>query len=138
MRKPFLTVFVAAALVTGGSLLSSAADRLVSGQVPYPFRVGSSQLPAGRYEILRESPENNVLVLRCSDTGKAVFVPIISLLSPRDNSSAELVFDKVGLERFLSEISVPYRDGYAVPGAPVRHTHERLNLTKVASAEPVE
>jgi hypothetical protein len=136
MRKLVSTLVVAAALVTLSGALAAAADLLVTGEIPYAFSAAGNKLPAGKYEVLRENPQTNVLVLRDFAAKKTVLVPYLTRLAPTQDENAELVFDKDANGTYLSEVRIPGVDGYFVTGAPGEHSHVRVKASKAAAAAP--
>jgi hypothetical protein len=97
------------------SLLIVLAMALAYGQspavsvrlnIPFKFMVGKKEMPAGKYEFAIPGAEASNLLLRNSDTSKAMNVHIIERLAGIHSSghqNAGVVFDTVGDQKFLSE-----------------------------------
>ncbi len=92
------------------SLCSMPAFGMVAGEVkvkvPFEFRVGSVQLPAGRYLIVSADDYfPNLLEIR-NEKGSPSVLVITDPLSPTHAGSdkTELVFTKVGKQEYLSQI----------------------------------
>jgi hypothetical protein len=117
-------------LVAGLAATATAEQSVAHGQVPFEFKVGSTTLPAGRYEILVAADDENVLIVRNEDTKKRVLVDAITRLAPRDDGQATLVFDEAGGERVLSEIHLTDSDGYQLAGVGKKpHTHKVVKVS---------
>ena len=130
MKRYPITVAVAV-LALGAGTLFAAARSLLQADIPNAFTVAGDNLPAGRYQVaLEEGAGENVLSLRNDATGKKVLVECVTRLARRDADQAELVFDKVGEQLYLSEIHLLDSDGYLLAGAPKQHTHVRLEVAK--------
>jgi len=74
--------------------------------VPFGFKVGNAQMPAGSYRI-NSNRGNNTITL--SD-GKSAAVSLVRPVYPA-TGSPRLVFHRVGNNYFLSEIWGPAGDG---------------------------
>jgi hypothetical protein len=130
MKKLLSALAVAVALTALGSSRVVAADLLVKGEVPFAFSAAGNQLPAGQYQVSVEDPTANVLVLQDVSAKKSVMVPFLTRLATTNDVDAELVFDKDASGTYLSEIRIPGRDGYFIPGAKGEHTHVRVKASK--------
>jgi hypothetical protein len=76
------------------------AQAYAKANVPFDFKVGSAQLPAGSYEVKVE--EQGTISIRNGDSTAAA-MSNARREYPR-NTTAKLVFHKVGSEYFLAEI----------------------------------
>jgi len=123
MKKPKLVV-LAFALLAFTMVGSVAYAQAVVANIDFPFKAGKTTFPAGKYSI-NQSPEEE-LTIRSMDTGKGVIVPFTTRLSPREDNAALVVFDKDGDQYYLSEIYMPGIDGFALTGAPGKHTHVKV------------
>jgi hypothetical protein len=97
------------------SLLPILAMALAYGQsgenaaglnIPFKFKVGKKEMPAGKYQIVKPQGQASNLLLRSTDTGKSTYVQIIERLAqlhPAEKHKAAVVFDTVGDEKYLSE-----------------------------------
>jgi hypothetical protein len=74
------------------------AQSLVKADVPFAFRVGAAQLPAGTYTI--NATSDNAIAIQNGQTGA---LSSVRREYPR-NTRAKLVFDHLGNQYFLSEI----------------------------------
>ena len=127
-RKVLITLcllsLMAAGIVFGQSTLTIPLD------VPFKFMVGKKEMPTGKYEFVLTSGQRATLVLRNLDTKKAMFLPIVERLAethPEEKHHAQVVFDKVGDVRTLSEFWPPDNaDGYLVGRAKGEESHEVL------------
>jgi hypothetical protein len=86
------------------SLMFTATGAFAQGyakaNVPFDFKLGSAQLPAGTYEVKVE--EQGTISIRNGDSTAAA-MSNARREYPR-NTTAKLVFHKVGSEYFLAEI----------------------------------
>jgi len=76
------------------------AQGYAKANVPFDFKVGSAQMPAGTYEVKVE--EQNTISIRNGDSSAAA-LSNARREYPR-NTTAKMVFHKVGSEYFLAEI----------------------------------
>ncbi len=76
------------------------AQSLAKADVPFAFKVGSAQLPAGTYEI--KAAGEAAIVIRNGQTSAGA-LSLVRREYPR-NSGAKLVFRHVGNQYFLAEI----------------------------------
>jgi len=127
MRKQVLAVVVVCAVVLG--LPSGLAWAANSGvvDIPFNFIMKDKEMPAGRYEISLEGSDMSRLVIRAKNPGVAFVVPVMTRLADTGAKEPKVVFDKAGEKHYLSEIHLPGNDGFAVQGAPGKHTHETVS-----------
>ncbi len=93
-------------LVVLALLISSTgafAQAYAKASVPFAFAVGSAQLPAGTYEIKTVGQGNSSVVIR-NDESSAAAMSTAGREQPRNNTSAKLVFHRVGNAYFLAEV----------------------------------
>ena len=94
----------------------------VIADIPFSFMVAGKSLPAGSYSFSENAATDTITVM--SMTGKqSLMPPILTRLSPRSGDEAQVVFDVVGTDHYLSEIFMPGLDGFGLKGAPAKHTH---------------
>ena len=92
-------LFTLAALVTAGGAM--AQGRAVRATVPFDFSVGDKLLPAGDYEITK----NSASVIEVRNRDKHVVMLASTMYdSHQSRNGSKLVFDKYGDQYFLSEI----------------------------------
>ena len=92
------------------------AQSSVKANVPFDFKVGTAQLPAGPYDI---KADGNVAgtVMICNHQTRAAVMSIAQRETPR-NTNAKLVFHKDGSEYFLAEIwEGSDADGMVIPAS---------------------
>lgn len=115
-----------AALMFSTPLLSVAQDGpTVVANIPFSFMAGGKTLPAGEYQFA-EGSLGKEMAIRGENLKADVFAPVITRLGERPGDEAEVVFDKVGDNYYLSELHVPGMDGYLFQGAPGKHVHVRV------------
>lgn len=103
---------------------------LVKAEVPFSFQVGNTQMTPGTYEAVVEASGADTITVRNVTTGKAAFVLTETRLSERPGP-ATMVFDRIGNDRYLSEIHPAGDDGYLLQSAVAKkhHTHEQVVAT---------
>ncbi len=121
-------VWLAVTIFGFGIAASMANFEALTASIPFPFKAGGKDLPAGTYLI--QAPMSGELVIRNEDTGETAFAPYLSRLSAKDVVKAEIVFDKTEDQYYLSEIHLPGIDGFELVGAPGKHTHVRVTVGK--------
>ena len=92
-------------LVAVSLMLNAAgayAQSMVKANVPFDFKVGSARMPAGPYEIKVDSASAAAIIIQ-NDEGKAGALSTARREYPR-NTTAKLVFHKIGGQYFLAEI----------------------------------
>ncbi len=116
----------AVALALAGSL-AWASDEVVT-EVPFAFIVdGTKTLPAGRYDITAEAPDEAPVTIRNLGTGKEYALMVLTRLAQTGSSEPVVVFDKTeDGAYYLSEVHMPGIDGFAFQGAPGKHTHVKV------------
>jgi hypothetical protein len=89
----------------------------------FEFSAGGKTFPVGQYMIMHE--ENSPWVVLTAKSGAVSKLKIITVLA-RDSVStpSRLVFDKVGNDRFLSEVWFRDQDGLLLVGTKKAHQHE--------------
>ena len=108
---------------------TGAYAQSVRANVPFAFRVGSKQLPAGAYEIRMTS--DNAITIR-NGQSRATLV-MVRREDPR-NSGNKLVFHHLGGEYFLAAIWRGADNGMAItPSKQEKNLEKELQL---ASGQP--
>jgi hypothetical protein len=128
MKKATLMV-TSLFLVAGAAAAAHAQDETVRADVGFAFTAGSVSLPAGEYEIRLPDLTRNMLEVSNVATGKHALVEYVTRIPFRRAERDNLVFDRVGNDRYLSEINIAGSDGYLLPGAP-KVTREQLDVQK--------
>ena len=111
-----MTKLLAATMVVGLTIVSAIAQPLAIVKVPFGFRVGNTELPAGSYEI-EAVAMNAVRITNVENRSVAVAInPIPITRSDASTYPAKLVFNRYGRHCYLSEIwSSGSLTGRAVP-----------------------
>ena len=107
MMRHFSKMFLMLCLLVGMGASAAWAqidnDTTVEANVPYTFVVGSTTLPAGKYIIrMPDSSEPNVLEIRAANGHTAVAFETED--TNRTPNKEELVFTKIGVHYFLSQV----------------------------------
>lgn len=120
------------------SLLTMLAVPLAYGQssspvlgtvdIPFKFLVGKKEMPAGKYDVLRQEGQASQLLVRNRDGKSSVYVPVrerLAEMNPSQKHGARVVFDTVGKEKFLSEFwPADHGDGYLLGITKGEEKHE--------------
>jgi hypothetical protein len=115
-------------LITGAS-----AQSIVKADVPFAFNVGSSQLPAGHYQI-KEDSMRQVICIHNVKTGALVIVPVQQDLYTAPNPT--MVFHNVGDRHFLARISEGM-DGLNLT-VPASKLERKLQAVEEAKGPPTD
>lgn len=108
-------------LIAGGSVTARAqaliGDTALQANVPHSFIVRDKTLPAGRYTVKRVSDtQPNVLEIRSDNGRNVVTFEAETAEASQIPSKAELVFNQVGDQYFLSKIWTSESSfGYQLP-----------------------
>jgi hypothetical protein len=126
------SLILASVLVAGLAGTARAQESvLADGQVSFEFTAGSTQFPAGHYQIMSSSsaPEGPLLI-RNVDTKKTTHVEYLTRIASREDGKSTFVFDEVGSQHILSEIHLAGSEGYLLPGAAKKpHTHKQVKVS---------
>ena len=93
--------------------------------VPFAFAAGATEFPAGVY-VIRVPSNATYLLIRRIDSSDTSNVSVITRISPRDDKTAQVVFDRAGEKYYLAEVYIPGIDGFHLQGAPGKHTHTKV------------
>jgi hypothetical protein len=109
------------------------AQSIVKADVPFAFNVGTSQLPAGRYQIKEDHMRQSIVVLNVK-TGTMVNVPV-----QQDAYTAAhpvMIFRNVGDRHFLARISEGM-DGLnlSIPTSKLEKQLQAVEEAKVPSTD---
>jgi hypothetical protein len=131
MKIQFMKMLLVVGLLIGiGNVTARAQglidDTAIEADVPHAFSVKGKTLPAGKYTVKRlDDTQPNVLEIRSADGRTAVVFEAESVQANQIPSNAELVFDKVGDQYFLSKIWTTDSDiGYQLPKTKAEKTLE--------------
>ena len=124
MRNRLCITLVVLFAIGFGSMTVSAQG-VARINVPFAFVAGSTELPAGDYEIRVLNQDGNQLaILRLADR-QTFNVPVITRISAREGKTAQVVFDKSD-KNYMAEVYLPGIDGFHLQGAPGKHTHTKV------------
>ncbi len=108
VSKLFLALCLALGVGAVAADAQIASDVTLEADIPQPFVVEKTTLPAGKYTIRAADDygDPNVLVIRSANGHSAVVFEAEGTQPRRVPGKSELVFDKVGDTYFLSQIFV--------------------------------
>ena len=130
-------LLIVSLLVAGGQGIASAqiGDTTIEANITHDFIVGTTTLPAGKYEIksLYETDPNSFEIRSANGHAVAVF-ETHSAQANRTPRKTELVFNKLGDSYFLSQIWLEGND----VGIELEKTKEEKKLEEggIASEHP--
>jgi hypothetical protein len=130
MKKYVWSLLPVAALLVGAGSAFASPRAIAEATVPFAFTVSGTEVPAGKYQVVLENPSAGTLVLRNLESSKATLVAFTTRLAMWENDQDALVFDTAGEKHYLSEIHISGSDGYFLPGAPGKHTHTQVKVSK--------
>ena len=102
MKRNLIGILSLVVMATLISATGAYAQSFAKADVPFAFTVGSAQLPAGTYEISSSNAVATAIVIQNQETSAAA-LSTVGREYPR-NTSAKLVFHRVGNQYFLAEI----------------------------------
>jgi len=121
MKTQFMkTLLILGFLIGVGDVAARAqalSDGVIEADVSHPFIVKGKTLAAGKYVVKRVDDNNpQVLEIRSANGRKAVIFEAENAQTKEIPHKAELVFDKIGDQYFLSQIWASDTDiGYQLP-----------------------
>lgn len=135
MKKLWLTLAVASLVaILGGSLSALAQSKRgeLVVKVSFEFKVGDTTFPPGSYKIEHRTTNASSLVISPETGSGNTTVPVITRLARRNQApqeaEANIVFDKVGEQHFLSEVWMSGQDGFLLRSTGEEHQHDVLRV----------
>jgi len=128
MRKILLIVVSLSLMAFAGRIPAHAqVVDAIEADIPFSFTVLNTTLPAGRYTVERVyTVDPNVMEIRGSDAHSTAFVIVENAEIARAPERAELIFDRVGDQYFLSEIFEGGSNaGVSLPRSPAERQLEK-------------
>jgi hypothetical protein len=126
MRKRLFAV-TSLLVFTLGVVAGFAQRPSAKVQIPFSFVAAGSELPAGTYLITTDTANPGLLLVRSEKGGQSAQCPVITRLSPSESSKPQVVFDKMGEKRILSEVYLPGIDGFQLAGTTSEHSHQKVS-----------
>ncbi len=129
-------VLVALAIVGVFALVGAApanAQTVSRVNVPFPFIVGDTVLPAGAYTVTNPAYRSDVVTIQSAD-GKALATALVQSGGDLSkNANATFSFRKIGGQYFLAELNIPGSAPrvLSLPKSHVEAMLAKLNGTKV-------
>lgn len=110
--------FAAVLFAAFTSTLVQAQTVDLRANIPFEFRVGQTELPAGEYVIHHQTP--GVLIMRDQSGHNAALIPFtVSEFRPPKLQNGELEFNRYGETYFLAKLWAPgSQTGVALPKSP--------------------
>ena len=123
-----LILMISVGLLLFAATGSFAIADLTAANIPFNFIVNGKTYPPGKYRISLNDAETTVELQKAGSP--AILALIDSRLATRPDSNAEVVFDVVGKDHYLSEIYIPHMDGFYFKSISAKHTHETIKVPK--------
>lgn len=92
MQQKSLKRTLTAAMLTLVVTAAYAQDYPLTAKIPFAFRAVGSDLAAGQYELEHMTGNSRTIVLRNTDTGKAVFIQSKAPISESKEAGPRLIF----------------------------------------------
>lgn len=127
MKKQIFTMIAMIGLL--GCLAASAKAQCESMQsvvnIPFPYIVGQTTLPAGQYNLTCLSSEHRLLRIRSID-GKASAVVFMDSVIGKAQDHGKFVFHRYGSRYFFAQVWIGGSgDGLEAPKSPAERIVER-------------
>jgi hypothetical protein len=131
---------MAALFLFTGSLQKISAqsqEMVMTIQVPFDFQIGEQELPAGKYEIKRNSQTSALLLIQSTERKTSVFVSTTQDGLSEKTARGSMIFNKYGERYFLSKITLRgYKNGYALPKSKTERQQRHLAEAEIIRAIP--
>jgi hypothetical protein len=98
--------------------------------IPFEFRVGTTILPPGRYDVRPQVTATGVRSIRCFECKAGVMILTDGIEDRKTPATGKLVFNRYNKTYFLSSVWTP---GYA-QGRQLRKSKAERELTRSGSA----
>lgn len=126
--KRAIAVFAVLGLLPLLSLAQVSGGGVIAN-IEFSFYAAGKLLPAGTYEY-KATEAQDVMQVTNTSTRATIMVPILTSISKKLPADAEVVFDKMGNDYYLTEVFAPGLDGFLVKGASGKHTHVSVKAKK--------
>ena len=105
MRLRFISTIIVLFILMLGAVATASSPYPESAQIPFDFKVGDQELPAGRYELKRPGHDPRVVLMQNAvDPARLVFF-ITRITDVSDTiDQSQLVFYRYGDTVFLARI----------------------------------
>ncbi|MFB3776782.1 MAG: hypothetical protein ACE141_04200 [Bryobacteraceae bacterium] len=136
MNKRLNIALSIAALVVALSVPLSAQSFQLTAKIPFDFAVGAKSMPAGEYQVTRDSSPSLLLLRGSEHGGGAIILANPGFVRAGGDPAADtvLVFRHYGDRYFLSEV----RNGFAGIAYMVPMSKAEREMSKTASAQRYE
>ncbi|HQZ96078.1 MAG TPA: hypothetical protein PLP21_07140 [Pyrinomonadaceae bacterium] len=102
----FLFIF-GLAIGFGFTTASAQPSAKINAAIPFNFTVGDKRIEAGEYNLaLTKDPSGGAILVITDKEGKLVHTSLGRLVGERDRSGSDLVFARVGDDRYLSKVVI--------------------------------
>lgn len=111
----------------GVLVLSAVGQTPVRANIPFDFVAAGTTLPAGNYEF-RVSNDFLNMSVRNLKTGKAVVIPVLTMLAAGPADVPRITFDELGGKNFLEAVWPGTEDGLLLHQTKEKHTHKTVKV----------
>jgi hypothetical protein len=106
------------------------AAPMIRADIPFPFQVEGKTLPAGVYDFAPSQSEEAIQVFSVKK-GPSADALVLTRMGGEIHTTTEdshVVFDKIGQTYILSELWLPYADGYLLHATKEKHQHRTVSV----------
>ncbi len=125
-----LTAILALAMVTA---VASANGQTLRADVPFPFTVGSQELPAGNYQVKSAISSGEAIRIESVQANDSA-MRLTSQADGRANQ-ASLVFHRYGDRYFLAQVWTTQKDGRQLSVSRQERAIQK-ELSRIAASKP--
>ncbi len=111
----------------GVLVLSAVGQTPVKANISFDFVAAGTTLPAGNYEF-RVSDDFLNMSVRNLKTGKAVVIPVLTMLAAGPADVPRITFDELGDKNFLEAVWPGKEDGLLLHQTKEKHTHKTVKM----------
>jgi len=132
MKRNLITTLSLVVMSLTVNVTGAYAQSYAKADVPFAFTVGTTQMPAGTYEIRVLSPDANQIIIRNDET--RAFALSNARREGSRNMDSKLVFHRIGSQYFLAEVWRGSDAGLIVPTSKhEQDLNKELRLAKGSS-----
>ena len=120
--------FFVASLFLFSTVAAAYAQQSLQANIPFAFKVGNKQLPAGNYRFIPTGEDRSIRVVSDKDSAVGLVLTRLAAGIHTTPNDAHVVFDKMGEQYWLAEIWIPGIDGFDLNNMAEKHEHRIINM----------
>ena len=117
-----------ASLFLFSTVAATFAQKSLQANIPFAFKVGDKQLPAGNYQFTRDTNDQSIRVVSQKDSAVTLVLTRLAAGIHTTPQDAHVVFDKMGEQYWLAEIWIPGIDGFDLHNMTEKHEHRIIDM----------